>query len=165
MGIEALKYGLGDTPIIDVTEQPTTAPTASPFFKYAAIGLGGLGVLGLIWFLAKRKHSERAVYQNPERYKVDYAEKVFTDFHGFEPTKLKEVSVPDEYPDELVLIGKADEVLYRSNKINGAPNKDGKEKSYVHDFKNGAIWATDKEGKGLYLINPDLQVKPEGLVH
>ena len=93
------------------------------------------------------------------------SEKVFTDFHGFEPTKLKEVSVPDGYPDELVLIGKADQVYYRSNKKNGAPNKDGKEKSYVHDFKKGSLWATDKEGKGLYLIDPKLQVKPEGLVH
>ena len=93
------------------------------------------------------------------------AEKVFTDFHGFEPTKLKEVSVPDGYPDELVLIGKADHVYYRSNKKNGAPNRDGNEKSYVHDFKKGSLWATDKEGKGLYLIDPKLEVKPEGLVH
>ena len=96
---------------------------------------------------------------------IDKAAEVFTKFHGFEPTKLKEVEVPDEYPDELVLIGKADEVLYRSNKKNGAPNRDGKEKSYVHDFKKGALWATDKEGKGLYLINPELKVQPEGLVH
>ncbi len=316
--ISLQKEGTIATPSVDLAKMgaqaapDTTTPTASPYFKHAAIGLGGLVIVGLIWFLAKRKHSERAVYQNPERYKPDYkvvndikdkfvtlyksgtkglgtiglnfindlqyygftrkdatktvqaalakawdeiyqknpsnkkyyvalrdqlfkgkpfftgkefkrkmsdeeakhllekgmireyideprkfvtvydpeegtktitwgeylkkrrkathnpynpAEKVFTDFHGFEPTKLKEVSVPDEYPDELVLIGKADEVLYRSNKKNGAPNRDGKEKTYVHDFKKGALWATDKEGKGFYLINPDLKVKPEGLVH
>ena len=115
----------------------------------------------VIEYYKNPRHKHRIVYHNP----IDKAAEVFTKFHGFEPTRLKEVQVPDEYPDELVLIGKADEVLYRSNKKNGAPNRDGKEKTYVHDFKKGALWATDKEGKGFYLINPDLKVKPEGLVH
>ena len=106
--------------------------------------------------------ASRMIHTNPLNPK---GVKVFTDFHGFEPTKLKEVTVPIGYPDELVLIGKAHQVRYESNKINGAPDDDGTNKLYKHDLDKGSLWATDIHGKGLYLIDPKLEVRPEGLVH
>ncbi len=106
----------------------------------------------------------------PNPYKIEKSQelqkgvKVFTDFHGFEPTTLKDIKVPDNYPDYLVLIGKGQHVTYESNKINGSPRADKKKKWYQHDFENDTVWATDIEGKGLYAINPHLKVKPEGII-
>ncbi len=106
------------------------------------------------------RHKHRMIYSN-----LDKGAKVFTDFHGFEPTKLKEVTVPAEYPDKLVLIGKANSIRYESNKINGAPDDDGTNKLYHHELSKGSLWATDINGKGLYLIDPKLEIRPEGLVN
>jgi len=82
---------------------------------------------------------------------------MFKQFHGFEPTKIKKVKVPDSYPPVLVDIGKASEVLYKSNKW------DRKQRYYIHDLENKSNWATDTEGRGLFLVNEKLKVKNVGI--
>lgn len=82
---------------------------------------------------------------------------VFTNFHHFLPEKVKDVYVPDNYPDDLIKLGIVQSIIYKSNKF------DKKYRYYEHKFKHPTILATDTEGKGLYLMNPKITIKPEGI--
>ena len=125
--------------------------------------LGSLLTIGggfLIYFKWIRKPVHNPIQHYRRNSTIRQGEEVFRTFHHFHPTKVEKIRVPDGYPKTLVLIGSAhDGVIYGSDKF------DHKKRSYIHKFSRGAQWATDVEGRGLYLIDDKMQVRPEGIVH
>lgn len=88
--------------------------------------------------------------------------KVYAAFHGRLPDAG--IQVPWKNPSRLVLLGRAVEIVYESDKLNGNNVRDGKPALYRHKFHNDDLLCTDPEGKQLYIIGPRLHVEDRGIV-
>lgn len=88
---------------------------------------------------------------------------MFRRFHNFDPDRVIRIKAPNGYPKTLVALGYLKDIVYFSNKdINNEGIKD--ENAYIHKFEHETILATDPDGKGLYILNPQMRVKREGIV-
>lgn len=112
---------------------------------------------------------ETAARTNPEP--SSEALEQYQAFHASEPQNI--VQLPDGDvpvpPKELVMLGELEHVQYK------APDHSGKKGApWRHRFGDTVdgmdpnaelpILATDKDGKGLYIVGGDYEVKPEGIV-
>jgi len=87
------------------------------------------------------------------------AKKRYNDFHGRSVDRVKNVDF--ENPKQLVYLGRAVELTYESDKLNGGG--DGEITHFVHEFENEVIVATDEKGKQLYLIGDGLKITHKGI--
>jgi hypothetical protein len=91
--------------------------------------------------------------QGERRYKA---------FHGRPPRFRKRIAINPIR--ELVLLGDAVEIVYRSNKLHGGG--DGKLAEYEHKFARGTKLYCTPDGKHVLLIHgPKLKVEEPGIIN
>lgn len=86
--------------------------------------------------------------------------KKYKAFHGEDPrgTRKKKFHVPEN----LILLGKAHQIVYVSNKFNGGG--DGKISEYIHTFETPCNLYMDETGKKqLYIMGDKLKVTHHGI--
>ena len=84
----------------------------------------------------------------------------FEQFHGRPSRRVS--SLDFHLPKNLVLLGEAVAVEYRTNKLNGGG--DGKMAVYRHEFETPVILCMDERaGKQLYIVGPQIIVDEEGI--
>lgn len=84
----------------------------------------------------------------------------FYEFWGKAPKKIYKEKFHD--PKQLIYIGNAVEIVYRSNKFHGGG--DGTMAEYKHRFKNGVKLYMDERGKiQLYIKGAKLKVTNRGI--
>ena len=119
----------------------------------------GLGLLFLVYGLPllKTAKSFRPNYQsNPIPAARVKARKKYEEFHAAKPKKT--ISLPKIDTDELVELGKAIEIGYKSKKWEGKYN------NYLHQFgKNVRLCAT-ADGKALVIVGGKLATTDRGIV-
>lgn len=83
-------------------------------------------------------------------------------FHGHGVRKRTSIKIPDLR--QLVCLGDAVEIVYRSDKSNGGG--DGKRAEYMHKFKAGAKLYCDASGNTVLLIHgPKIIVREPGIIN
>lgn len=66
--------------------------------------------------------------------------------------------------NEVICLGDAVEIVYRSNKLNGGG--DGRFAEYVHKFSRGAKLYCTPDGREILLIHsPRIRVSNPGIIH
>lgn len=86
----------------------------------------------------------------------------YQEFHGKHPKAQGAVDFPE--PEELVCLGDAVEIVYRTDKRNGGG--DGKPCDYVHKFAPGAKLFMDETGRHwLFIHGPRIVVKEPGIIN
>jgi len=95
------------------------------------------------------------------KQKLEAAEKLFRDFHGFDAEHMDWVPLDRSMPDALVKLGSMREIVYFSDK-----DAKGRPKRYIHDFSRPyPILCSDVAGKRLFIIGGVYEIKPEGIVN
>lgn len=83
-------------------------------------------------------------------------------FHGEAPRSITKRKF--NMPEQLVFLGEAIEVVYKSDKINGGGR--GRVAYYKHKFSKGTKLYSDERGrKQLYIIGSKLYVNDRGIVN
>jgi hypothetical protein len=92
----------------------------------------------------------------PKKAKAKYEE-----FHGHQVRKTSKLRV--NVPDTLILLGRATQIGYVSDKLNGTPHPDGGETEFLHFHHKSTMLYTDETGTQLYIIGPNLKVDKAGV--
>lgn len=83
-------------------------------------------------------------------------------FHGKKyPTKVQ--STFFHVPENLILLGRAVDITYESDKLNGGGT--GRKELFRHAFSRSSMLYTDEKGKQLYILGPALTVKSPGIIN
>lgn len=83
-------------------------------------------------------------------------------FHGKNPTKAKTGNF--YVPKQLIELGDAVEITYRSDKFNGGG--DGKKALYVHKFSRGTkLYMDERRRTILYIKGTRLIIQARGIVN
>lgn len=83
-------------------------------------------------------------------------------FHGRSVRFRRRIAI--EPIRELIFLGEAIEIVYKSNKLNGGG--DGKYAEYEHKFARGTKLYCTPDGKGVLLIHgPRLRVEEPGIIN
>lgn len=120
-----------------------------------------IGLIGLILFygmpLLKAAKATRPKYlANPIPANRVKARKKYREFHATEPKKTVSVSKIDT--SELVELGKALEIGYKSKKW------EGKNNNYLHKFGRGVRLCSTADGKALIILGGKLETTERGIV-
>jgi hypothetical protein len=90
------------------------------------------------------------------------ADSLYNDFHGHSPREHRTMDFPE--PENLIFLGEAVEIVYRSDKRNGGG--DGRGNEFVHKFARGAKLFCDESGKNwLYIHGPKIKVEEPGIIN
>jgi hypothetical protein len=119
-------------------------------------GIAALIIYGgpLLSMLPKPK--ARPEYRPNPISKKEAARAKYVEFHGMPPKKRK--TIPSIDTTELVELGKALEIGYRSKKWTGKPA------NYLHEFGKGVSVYTTPDGKALIISGGALDVKDRGIM-
>lgn len=120
-----------------------------------------VGLIGLFLFygmpLLKAAKATRPKYlANPIPANRVKARKKYKEFHAIEPKKTVSVSKIDT--SELVELGKALEIGYKSKKW------EGKNNNYLHKFGRGVRLCSTADGKALIILGGKLETTERGIV-
>lgn len=91
-----------------------------------------------------------------------FAESLYEDFHGHGVQAHRTMDFPE--PENLICLGEAVEIVYRTNKKHGGG--DGKTNEFVHKFAKGAKLFCDESGKHwLFIHGPKIRVEEPGIIN
>jgi len=101
---------------------------------------------------------KRKAKSNPSPKEWDALVALFNEFHGFEPTEVTVLNMPSlTIPTALVKLGELSEVTYKSAKF------DGRQRLYVHKFKNSRpVLAASADGR-LFIVGGDYKITERGI--
>jgi hypothetical protein len=88
--------------------------------------------------------------------KIAQAAKLYEDFSGHEPTRVRVRNVRDD--DTLLHVGETEAIAYNAR-------RDGKRDSYIHEFRKGSrpLLAASHDGKRLYLLDGAYRFTDRGI--
>lgn len=86
---------------------------------------------------------------------------IYEQFHGRKPNSVQKMKWRD--PKKLVFLGRACEIVYESDKLNGGG--DGELAKYIHEFHPDTALFTDERGEYLIIVGKKLTVTERGIVN
>jgi hypothetical protein len=138
-----------------------TINSALPWYLKPSLLLPVAGVAALAYFMLQKKAMGailRPSYKsNPVPEGRAQAKKLFEEFHERKPKKTKTIEAIDA--SELVQLGDALEIGYRSNKWTG------KKENYLHSFGKGVKLMATADGKTLVISGGKMEVKNVGIIN
>lgn len=139
-----------------------TVSSALPWYlrPTTLIPVAAVAALGYFWFQKKGLSTilaaGRGYTKNPIT-KREAAKKTFEIFHDRKPRKT--IALPEIDASELVHLGQALEIGYRSNKWTG------KKTNYLHKFDKGVRMMCTPDRKTLVIHGGQMEIQDVGIVH
>lgn len=122
------------------------------------IPIAGVAALGYFWLQKKGIGTVLGTrYRSNPISKREAAKKTFEVFHDRKPKKT--IAIPEIDASELVNLGQALEIGYRSNKWTG------KKTNYLHTFDKGVRMMCTPDRKTLVIHGGQMEIQDVGIVH